>query len=532
MDYKEKYIKYKKKYIDLKNAPSILVGGACTENPVKCNLEFKYYDDETGKCHKDPKCQGKWTSLTNLAFLAQKNMLIKTKHSFDCFHSPESIYFNVNSVLAYDTKVDVEDRRGRRIPAPDTILVGYNDGTNITEEYGNPRHISSGGFGAVIEYENKNNPNVKIAVKMGAIERDIKVINILKKSAKSYCDNFIVNSYNTTDGKYIVMDRMDGTVSDLLKKGIIGPRDQKAIMSLLVQVTKALFCLYYIGLYYLDLKPINLLYKCVDEHHFYVLLGDLGSAMTEDSTGVATYPPPHSMSGMIRRRDPDKDKNKRGYGKDIVWTIGVFLLELLGLDAYRSIYAYINPERASVNDIFTRGRIFEREHNKILTNVIREFPKFEDILRATLNIKEEERIALKDLPLFLFQQMKKIGTRPPTPTYIPKFTERTPSPVTRSVIPEPKRELPRSETTPGFEISPDTPKHYVLTIKSDGQSIPLRLSKSEIPKFIRRVTKSKVSKDTYQKIINFQLELKDTEINVSREDFEIIREKLGLVHST
>lgn len=70
--------------------------------------------------------------------------------------------------------------------------------------------------------------------------------------------------------KSVIMPMADG---DLRKRNILS---SKCIKSILKIIAETLYCLWKNGLYYLDIKLENILYKCVD-NKLQIFLGDLGS---------------------------------------------------------------------------------------------------------------------------------------------------------------------------------------------------------------------------------------------------------------
>ena len=90
--------------------------------------------------------------------------------------------------------------------------------------------------------------------------------------------------------KCYIMEKMDGNLDDLHLN------DSIPIINIIKAITTQLKCLYQNGYGYTDLKPDNLLYKCIDKNKFKIYISDLGSLVSRTSgyLGCAAYPAPES----------------------------------------------------------------------------------------------------------------------------------------------------------------------------------------------------------------------------------------------
>ena len=89
-----------------------------------------------------------------------------------------------------------------------------------------------------------------------------------------------------------VMEHMDGSCKDLMNS-----LDELSCVKIVHSIAVSLRCLLHHNLFYLDMKPHNILYKHMEEdgNCFYkIYLGDLGSICKPRNTGVATFPPPYT----------------------------------------------------------------------------------------------------------------------------------------------------------------------------------------------------------------------------------------------
>ena len=72
-------------------------------------------------------------------------------------------------------------------------------------------------------------------------------------------------------------------------------------------VGRALMCLYSNDAYYFDIKPMNIMYQCVDGQQANIFLADLGSVVLTEGNYKATYPPPRYIDGMLNPMYTDTD---------------------------------------------------------------------------------------------------------------------------------------------------------------------------------------------------------------------------------
>lgn len=118
-----------------------------------------------------------------------------------------------------------------------------------------------------------------------------------------------------------IMDLMDGTLGDLIKKGNLNMDDSIKITK---EIAKSFDCLWP-EYAYTDLKSGNALFKCYKDTEamgkIKIILGDIGSIGRRGETGPGTYPPPESI---------DDPGNTPCEEETMVWDIGVIFLELIG----------------------------------------------------------------------------------------------------------------------------------------------------------------------------------------------------------
>jgi serine/threonine protein kinase len=214
-------------------------------------------------------------------------------------------------------------------------------------EYIIGKNIGIGSYGVVYSLINMNDPSLKcFAIKFGQIETDIKVINKLNNTCNEYIvdskyvfsKNIIKNEIKSVKVPFLIMECYNGTLSHFLRHNKIKQNtlssNPKLLISIMINITQCINCLFLKDLYYTDIKSANLLYKKSNNDSIKIVLCDLGSAIS-DARGeyVSTYVPidryhihsPHLIkiySGIYT--DPKES--------DLVWNLGVIFMDVLRIN--------------------------------------------------------------------------------------------------------------------------------------------------------------------------------------------------------
>lgn len=176
------------------------------------------------------------------------------------------------------------------------------------------------GTNEVLLFESSDGKNimVKRAAKINSLEEDLIGANLLKD--KKYKNNFIdsieINKEN------IILEMFDNTASELIAdyvyKNLLTTTEYYKIIKYVVDT-------YYEmsldGLYYIDLKTHNILYKCSDNtsKKLKIKFGDIGSISSTKKN--LSFPEPRKEKYSEQRKYDDKN---------IVWPVGIFILQLIG----------------------------------------------------------------------------------------------------------------------------------------------------------------------------------------------------------
>lgn len=214
---------------------------------------------------------------------------------------------------------------------------------------------------------------------------DIHVINHLQKHNYKYNQHIVPHVISThNDEPCIIMEKYEGSLYDLVS-GYFGDHitcvaqitnDSKTI---LLQLIGALQYLISINLYYTDIKCENILYKINNNNDIIVVLGDLGSASDLLSNHVSTYPPfERNVSGGVFN-DPNES--------DIVWGIGILLLQLHCISVYKFDYVNIKTMSKTWLKIYINNFI---KKNKTLQ-------QYEQILHCIFTNNSNDRSTLQEI---------------------------------------------------------------------------------------------------------------------------------------
>jgi hypothetical protein len=216
-----------------------------------------------------------------------------------------------------------------------------------------------------------------VAIKIGHHEdtlmNDIKIIKLVENKY-----DYLVESYVITDD-IIVMECMDDTLLQLIKMNINGQKDID-IYDILKKIIDMLCDLYKNDLLYLDLKLTNILYKYVDDK-LLLYLCDMESIILEKN-GQCTFPTPNKYNKNSFCVDNINDK-------DIVWSFGVLILCIL------------TDEFEEIANVFSYTIVDTEICKEFISNKIKEYPRFANLIEKTMAIEESDRLSLLELQKYL-----------------------------------------------------------------------------------------------------------------------------------
>ena len=199
-----------------------------------------------------------------------------------------------------------------------------------TKRYEIKKELGKGGFGKIyMAYDNRKKKEVVIKkidkknIKEETFNREIKAM----KEIKCEYSVEIYDYYNDDNYYYIVMEKCDGDLFDLLenKKGF----SEVEIKRILLQLNVVLKIMYLKNIIHRDLKPENIFIKYISSNNkdFIVKLGDFGLSREYQQRQFSTnkinptYTAPEIQMAFSEKKSYDPTKCD-------LWSIGVIIYNL------------------------------------------------------------------------------------------------------------------------------------------------------------------------------------------------------------
>lgn len=253
--YKRKYLKYKKKYENLKKFQQ---GGHVLFLHIKGDPQS----------HIHINCDIINTVKVN-------SIDIRTIKHITSYYVPIPEHI-MKSIPAFDADIN-------NIPQV-SYNIEFNDGTR--EMFYISRYLGSGAFGVVCEYKNKKDETVAIKTILKKMPNIIKAfqdeITIVKNIINSGCNLVNANVF-LVNGEQIIVMESESTNLAYIKEVIQHQNTETQmyiILTLLWYIIDCFECLYKLGYIYYDFKNSNLLLNCKTNGNkldVYFTFGDLGS---------------------------------------------------------------------------------------------------------------------------------------------------------------------------------------------------------------------------------------------------------------
>ena len=332
--------------------------------------DFKHYNFYKNECCKDKNSDN------------YNNCTVPLIHEIDYKHNEKHIlennvfdvtakYKGMNLIISNQIK----NCKEHKIPYYESFIINSSEYKLVEKPLG------KGAYGIVLQYAHYNEANEPkyIAVKYGNIKDELKVIEYMKLHG-NVCSELLVKYIIHTDAEKIKMNSFSGIQIDnidgkryyeslggnfnpnefytcIIMENATGTIDQlkpiiknniRILVDILYAIVIAIQCLYDIGLYYIDIKEVNILYYYT-EKGIQIILGDLGGAVMENEKSGPSYPPyEYDSEQTFYRFQGETDEyyaNKiitikpniytdRKHEKEriITWGIGILTLMLLGID--------------------------------------------------------------------------------------------------------------------------------------------------------------------------------------------------------
>ena len=170
----------------------------------------------------------------------------------------------------------------------DTYRLCYKDSkTGKKIILNNTKYISSGGYGSVYHvYNDSKTINLAMKKMTDYYDDEYGVIEKLQNK-KIDCNVLSAKIIDFTPSERVgIYELYTGSLTDLRGKLTI-----QLCLQVLKNLVSDLLCLQRNGLSYTDLKPANVLYKCLTKHSIKITLGDVGSICDNGGENPASYPP-------------------------------------------------------------------------------------------------------------------------------------------------------------------------------------------------------------------------------------------------
>ena len=165
------------------------------------------------------------------------------------------------------------------------------------------------------------------------------------KECENSCEYF--DDFKDKDYYYIIMEKCDGDLTDLLKRYEKGlPED--LIKKILIQLNKAFKMMKIRNIIHRDLKPQNIFikYNSENESDFTLKIGDYGFSREYDDKIFST------MAGTLGFSAPEQDKSDYDPSKCYLWAIGVIIYMLKFVSVpYTDFYGGRIPKKFDDNNL-------------------------------------------------------------------------------------------------------------------------------------------------------------------------------------
>ena len=356
--YKEKYLKYKYKYVMLKGGYPI---SYVKYLKGKKNNSIQIPEDIKKTLHIMPFMKGKYIGI-GIVIEKKSNHEVEYYTTFTCNNKSKIIRFKYI------------------------------------------REITSGSSGTIKQYINSEENNY-IVVKYGkkrtdvdntnGLEKDLETIKIMK-THHDVCKALIVEYivYDIGQIPCIIMENANGTIKDLQS---VAKVNFNIFVNILYAVVKAIKCLFDIGLYYTDIKMGNILYRYTNTNDIQIILTDLGGAVKKDLECDMTYPPYENFIWT----NEEKKRNIYATESIISWGIGILILSLLDINHDSIHYKVVNKLGITNKDTYVVDEIKKFVQNEFFSKNI-DYTLLFMIIYKTL-CADKERLDLNSIIKYIEQ---------------------------------------------------------------------------------------------------------------------------------
>jgi hypothetical protein len=248
-------------------------------------------------------------------------------------------------------------------------------------------YISRGTYGVVYKIFDVTQKYILALKQMNYYDEEFDIIEELNKNN---IDCNLLNSkiIKVSDSKRVVITNLyNNSLHNLCKKLSIHNN-----LQIIKKLAQDFLCLYNGGFVYTDIKPANILYKCLKNSKIKVTIGDIGSICKKNSHHIATYPPWDE-----RTKDPTEITCNES---SMVWGLGILFLQLNSssrLDKLiDSIFSWANIKNVSEQ---RASKSITKINNTLKFNKKLLKPNYyvSDLVNDMLNFDIKKRITLQTL---------------------------------------------------------------------------------------------------------------------------------------
>ena len=241
--------------------------------------------------------------------------------------------------------------------------------------------LNNGTYGNVYRYSDEEN-HYQLALKSYNDKHDdeFKILRFLKK-INLPCGVVNIKLIYLSSRPFSIMDLMNGDCKFL--QGNPKYMNPQNIIFLIREIANHLYCLHKHELSYTDLKLANVLFKCMGDKVMKVCLGDVGGICKQGKQNASTYTP---WEYRMFRGFPICNE------KTMVWTLGVFVLDLLGLNVSFLEWNHIYKIEKNQCEYFIQKFVRYPIVKQVLPN-----GKLSRLVFNMLRLNPLKRISLEDL---------------------------------------------------------------------------------------------------------------------------------------
>ena len=286
-----------------------------------------------------------------------------------------------------------------KISRYDEKTVQYIDNNNNIHLYNlkQSTELSSGSYGVVVLLKSNTTKQTfvsKLFFKDNSFKEEYNNILLLKENnIKCKLVDAAPLKNMLKNKNILVMNSYDGDLTKL-EKTLVSSQYEPFILEILNMFN----CLVQKGLGYLDIKPQNILYKCVGDSMFMMKIGDIGS--------LSILNKEYGIISNLPYEYKDVPKNALTTEPAMVFLIGVMFLRLLTNKSETSFFHYSQFKNETLSSYYHKVILTLYEY-KIDTYTFKNKNKYIDMLLNMLSPEPKDRLTLQQLIEYVSDNSKR-----------------------------------------------------------------------------------------------------------------------------